>query len=291
MNRYLKYCGVFVFASGVSAAVAGNGSAQAVDLTTGGGDGTGVGPAGGGTYTVPNCPSLNYDGYFGQVGVDRSSGFAGFLYHAPATTGFDRSDYTSAAYSNHVNGHGAGAGAYYFMGGPNYLQVPYSAYGWGQEEAIAATNDYNAAAATNGNEFTFGYIMADVEAPASSYGWQSGSSGVYNNQQLWDGFYQYLQSAGTNVGVYSDVNDWSNIMGGQPVAQIEWTYQQDFGPVTPCPGPSGPFSGGPGGTVAQFFYSTNSAYDLTWQWSQSGGDYNSFDLTRWDNLFGLNYKP
>jgi len=151
-----------------------------------------------------------------------------------------------------------GAGEYYFLSGAQNAPSGVSAQQWGVDQAVYATNDFNAAQGATGGKLAFGVIMADIEIQPGNgayFGWYypapANSLALAANELVWAGFYQELQAAGTNVGVYSSPTIWSEIQGGSSVAQVEWTSEGDYGPSTPCPTTA--LSGGPGGTNAQFF--------------------------------------
>jgi hypothetical protein len=62
---------------------------------------------------------VNYDFYLARVGAFAlPSNFN--LYSAPASSGYDSLPNIDAAENSWNSGHGVGAGAYVFMGGPSY---------------------------------------------------------------------------------------------------------------------------------------------------------------------------
>jgi|SRR5579872_2471781 len=270
------------------------------DISTYGADGSGPGgvaQGGGNPYLEPTCSSVYYDNYITEVGSAQSGG--GSIYDSPGPTGgsngTDNTTYIYQAEYDYFKGHGAGAGAYFFMGGPQWAAPNETPYLWGVGQANAAATYFNQMAANNGgNAMSYGFIFGDIEmGVGNTNGWYYPASGsqVTDNQSVWQGFYTTLQNAGINVGVYSDNDNWSNALGGVTVQQIEWTYQQDIGPTSPCPG--GLFSNGPGGESAQFFggITTSSNLAMEWQWSHQGGDYDYMDLGHWNNLFGAHQGP
>lgn len=266
---------------GVNATSAG----AAGDVASGGADSGGPGGAGSGPYNVAYC-SLYYDDYFGQIGY-ASSGTS--TYEAPGTA-YNNSWYVGQGYINRSLGHGAGSGAYFFMNGPGSAPAGTSNYNWGVDQAFAADVFLSQAQSATGGWYTFGFIFADIEGTRGSFGWVLDQA---QNQQVWDGFYQSLQANGINVGVYSAPAAWSDIMAGQTVDQVEWTYQNNADPNSPYPCPSATFSGGPGGINAAFFNFSNRANNLVWQWSiRSGlGDYDQINLSRYNSLFHTSYSP
>jgi hypothetical protein len=80
-------------------------------------------------------------------------------------------------------------------------------------------------------------------------------------------------------------------MNGVATSTVDWTSENDYGPVTPCP--TGTLSGGPGSTSAAFFGGVGSTSNnaLAWQWSISGGDWDQIDLTHYGNLFSTSFPP
>jgi hypothetical protein len=288
-RKRLGFIGTAACLSGASVLLQ-TGSALA-DTSSGGADSSGptaVGPSG--AYYVPGCATnFYYDDYFGQVGTATPGGQT----YEPPGSAYNNLTAIEQSHSNYASGHGVGPGAYFFLGGPGWAPAGVSPSTWGYDEAVAATNDFNAADAAVGGDYSFEFILADVEGNPGNYGWESGSSGVSANQQVWQGFYSALQGAGTNVGVYSAPDAWKSIMGGITVSQVEWTYENNADPGPPTPCPSATFSGGPGGINANFFDPANVSNDLIWQWSigSGQGDFDQIDLTRWNNLFGTSYKP
>jgi hypothetical protein len=264
----------------------------ACDIGITGADGSAPGPAAGGTE--PLCGGY-YDLYTAETGA--SIGVNGAHNYQPPDGGTDNQAFTTQAFNNFNSGHGVGAGSYYFLSGPAWAPSGMSAYNWGYYQAAYAVSDYNQALIANGHSFSFLYIWGDIEiSPGTTdYGWNPSPNPVQltANQQVWQGFYQTLQSVGVNVGIYASPGDWSNLMN-ENVAQVEWTSQADYGPATPCP--SATFSGGPGGYAAQFFggQTASSITALEWQWAQgtnSPGDFDQFDLTHYNTSFGINLQP
>ena len=259
------------------------------DTAEGGADSAGPSPTSYlGVYFVPSCnPGLVYDDYFGQIGYAYNGGAA---YEAPGSSYNNLTDINDAA-SNHSLGHGVGPGAYFFMGGPSYAPSGTSYYNWGVDQAYDAYVSFNNAQSATGNKYTFNFLFGDIEGNPGQYGW---TSSIANNQQVWDGFYQSLQSIGVNVGVYSAPDAWNTLMGGQSVTTVEWTYEQNADPGSPYPCPTATFSGGPGtGSAATFFDYTSVYNNLVWQWSIGSGygDFDQINLTRWNYLFGTSYNP
>jgi hypothetical protein len=267
------------------------------DTNAFGADSGGPPPNGGsGNYTEPYCSGTHYyDVYLGQVGSGVSGGKN--EYEPPGTSSTSPYDIKSdidASYSEFQNGHGVGAAAYFFLTGPGD-EGSYTPAQWGYEQAVYATNDYNSAFGVDSG-YSYGVILADVETAEGTNGWTFSQA---NNQAVWNNFYETLQNSGTNVGVYSSYGAWKDIMGALTVGQLEWTYENDYGPVTPCP--TGTFSGGPGGSAynGRFFGAVDVTSDLAqmWQWAQSSGDggvgdFDQQDLTHYNAVFGgLNRQP
>ena len=271
----------------------------ACDISIVGTDGSAPGPIvnGFGAFEPGCSPTQTYDLYIGEVG---SSAFGGNNYIPPSTNSTDNVDFINAASAELNAGHGAGAGEYYFLSGAQNAPSGVSAQQWGVDQAVYATNDFNAAQEATGGELAFGVIMADIEIQPGNgayFGWYypapANSLALAANELVWAGFYQELQAAGTNVGVYSSPTIWSEIQGGSNVAQVEWTSEGDYGPSTPCPTTA--LSGGPGGTNAQFFGGQSSGTNegLVWQWAEgpsvsSPGDFDNLDVTRCNSVFGTN---
>jgi len=243
-----------------------------------------------GAYVEPTCsPTTNYDTYTAEVGAAIGGGHT--IYIAPSTgSSTDQLYNIDRAHNMYANGHGVGAGAYFFLGGPKWASggetTNINAYIWGEDQAIITIDDYNAANAAAAGDFSNLFIMADTEVSTSNnYGWDLSNETM--NLEVILGYIFYLQNAGVNVGVYASPSFWANYMGSTSLAQAEWTSENDYGPVTPCP--TGTLSGGPGGTSASYFGgvtpSSNNA--LGWQWSIAGGDYDQYDLSHYGALFGI----
>lgn len=254
-----------------------------------------------GAYVEPTCsPTTNYDTYTGEVGAATSNGMT--KYNAPSTgSSTDQLDNIDRAHNMHSNGHGVGAGSYFFLGGPKWASGGESnssnAYIWGEDQAIIATDDYNAADTAAAGDFSNLVVMGDAEIQNSSQtnGWDS--SHVSYDQQVILGFVNWLQAHSTNVGIYAGPSFWMTYLGSMSLSTVEWTAEGDYGPVTPCP--TAIFSGGPGGSgyAAQFFGgdtpSSNNA--LNWQWTGAGnggaGDYDQYNFTHYNAVFGTSIVP
>jgi hypothetical protein len=271
----------------------------ACDLSIVGSDGSAPAPAVGayGAYEPACSPTQPYDLYVGEVG---SSASGGNTYIAPAANSTDNIHYIDDANASYNAGHGVGAGGYFFLSGPQHAPSGVSAYQWGVDEADYATEDFNAAQAATAGSLAFKFLMADIEIQPGNgayFGWfypaPANSLALAANELVWTGFYQALQGAGTNVGVYSSPAIWSEVQGDSNVSQVEWTSELDYGPPTLCPTIA--LSGGPGGTSAQFFggQSSSTNQGLMWQWAEgpsgvSPGDFDNLDLTHYDTLLGIN---
>ena len=246
----------------------------------------------GSPMSEPACSSVNYDSYLGEIGV---AGAQSSIYEPPQNgSGLDRLDYHTQAEYDYALGDGAGAGYFYFMGGPQYAPSNETPYQWGisQGEAALAYID-EAYFITPLSHFP--YVTADVEGYSpGQHGWNEPASGqaLTNNQQTYQGFVDFLQGNGVNVGVYSDPNVWQNVMGNEHVYQVEWTSSTELQSeaVTPCPDR---FTNGPSGITATFFggatEDTNNA--IMWQWSGGSADYDSMALDHLDAVFNLSLVP
>ncbi len=235
-----------------------------------GSDGTApiVSPAAGGGLTNFSYCNSNYDFYLARVGAFALPSYFND-YSAPASSGFDLLPNIEAAHNSYFAGHGVGAGAYVFLSGPGYAYATAwttdkTPYNWGVQQAIWATDDYNQAFESiypsDNTGFSFSSIMGDIEPSLQKpYAWNVGTpkaplsaTAITANQQVWQGFVTHLQRKGTNVMLYSDPDVWNDDFGGNsfPVTTVEDTFQQDYGPYSPCPQyPDN--SKGPGGTNAQ----------------------------------------
>lgn len=184
-----------------------------------------------------------------------------------------------------------------YLTGPGYAPSGDTPYEWGEAQASYATTDYNMAQSAI-DAYSNPFIFADIEVPGT-YGRGGSGSDISQDQQVWEGCYEWLQGNKTNVGVYSDQNFWASIMGSQswPVGQVEWTAATTHvDEPTPCL--TGVFTGGPSGESAGFFGgdSEASANALVWQFSQGtyvsnpiDGDYDQSDITHYNDLFGGTY--
>jgi hypothetical protein len=269
--------------------IAASPNAYGADAVAGGADSGG--PAGAdafGLYVVGACDgSLNYDDYFGQVGYATPGGST---YEAPGTE-YNSSGDIADSYYDYTEGHGSGPGAYFFMAGPSYSPPDTTAYQWGEDQGLAAVDDFLDAQSATDDEYKFNFIFADIEGIIGTDGWISNTA---SNANVWNGFVNWLQTAGYNVGAYSAPDAWSGLLGNPTVEQVEWTYELNTDPGSPTPCPTQVFSGGPGyGTNATFFHPANTHNNLVWQWSiNSGqGDFDHIDQSRWNALFGDTVSP
>ena len=267
-----------------------------------------VSPAAGGGLTHFSYCNSNYDFYLARVGAFAApSNFND--YSAPASSGYDLLPNIEAAEDSFNSGHGVGAGAYVFLSGPgdgtkyNPAETPYN---WGVQQAQWAEYDVLQASevlASDNTEFSFNFIMGDIEPttsiPGELYGWDpSGTTtAFFDNQQVWQGFVTTLQNAGTNVMLYSDPAKWKKYFGGNTftVTTVEDTFQQDYGPYSPCPQyPNN--NSGPGNSNAQWFGNVSAVNELVWQWSIPGtynsvGDFDIINITNYNALFNSAYNP
>lgn len=253
-----------------------------------------------GAYVEPTCsPTTNYDSYSGEVGAVTVPGHTRYI--APSTGGAGSSTNLllniDRAHNMYAAGHGVGAGTYFFLGGPDYSSYGASttaaeAYIWGEDQAILTNSDYHSAQTAASGDYTNLFFVGDAEISSLSqqWGWVLGNSSL--NQQVINGFISWFQTRSANVEIYSSPSFWNSYMGGVSLSTAEWTSQGDYGPITPCP--TGGFTGGPGGTVAQFFGGTTSGSNnaLNWQWTIDSGapatsDYDQFALAHYGALFGV----
>jgi hypothetical protein len=260
-------------------------SAGAADAPIDGADGSGPGANGSvGHYTEPGCGDY-YRLYIGELGesVDGSQ------YYNPPTAGSTTNDstYVGEAYNNYQNGRGFGAGLYYWVDGlvgSGLSETAYNATWWGGEQAAQALAFLADAQSATGNKYTSQFIFADIEDNA---GWESGAAGQPYNADVLDGFIAEVQSQSQNVGVYSGHTVFPDIMGsGTTLSQAEWTSTESESSYTACP--SGVLTGGPGGSVAQFFGGETPSQNqaLMWQWvSSHSADYDQADYTHYENMF------
>lgn len=259
-----------------------------------------------GYYLEPGCTDLSdvlYDKYLGEDGYAAAGG--AFGYHGPGsvTQGFNVEENITDTYTMYEDGHGMGAGTYFFLNGPTSdgatTETEAIDYGWNQ--GAYATADYNEALAASGYEYTDAFLWGDVEGGPGQPVVNGWSTSVTLNQDVVAGFISYLQDSGTNVGIYSAPSEWQNVLGSVELDQVSWTYEYDdgndgnpAGSQNPCP--TQMFVGGPGNVGAQFFggQGPNSDNALGWQWVQSpyaDGDWDQFDLTHYNSLFGINLSP
>ena len=119
-----------------------------------------------GAYHEPTCsPVHNYEIYVGEVGTAIGGGAS--KYEAPGSA-YNKTAMIQEAHNMYLNGHGAGAGAYFFLGGPGWASgtggatTNAEAYSWGEQQAADATNDYNSADAAVSGDYSFLFIMGDL---------------------------------------------------------------------------------------------------------------------------------
>jgi hypothetical protein len=271
-----------------------------------GADGSAPGPATGDLEPYCSGVANHYDIYTAEVGVSYGSG-GSHSYVAPGLSSTDNSAFTQAAYQNYTVNHGVGPGAYYFLSGPLWAPSSTSAYQWGVDQAVYATGDFNLANAADEDhhyKLVFLFVMGDIEVDNGDhyyYGWNAPSPTSAErtaNQQVFEGFVNFLENSETNVGAYSTPSVFDELMGSSFTdPTVEWTAAGDEGPSTPCP-PNSPvdFSSGPGGISAQFWGGVSTSTDdaLEWQWAESNlsqGDFDQLDLDNYNNLFGIHDSP
>ncbi len=257
-----------------------------------GSDGSGpvVSPVSSGINVEPYC-NTNYDFYLGEVAL---FGTGADILNPPITSGStDLLPNIESAQNNFNNGHGVGAGAYVFLGGPG-ANPNMSPTAWGAEQANWAWAAHNNAEQTmQGVEFNFNFVMADVESTGL---WLAPTSqaNITANQDVWLGFVNTFQGEGHNVMLYSAGNFWASYFGNLPVTTVEDTSEQDYGPITPCPTADNN-SSGPGGYNAGYFDTTSAINQLVWQWSENPpngvGDFDFVNMSNYNALFNINDSP
>jgi hypothetical protein len=246
-----------------------------------------------GPTIVAKCGG-NYDNYIGQVGYGTAGGGVNTI--DPVGTSFNQTNEINQAYNNFEAGHGVGVGAAFYLSGvalSGLTQNNANAKLWGEDQGAAAElflAEDNATTSPNEvDHYTMNLIYADVEATDSEW-----STTISYNQQVWDGFYQYLEGVGINVGGYSTNSFWNTDFSNLAVSQIEWTSQtsEPSSEITTCPGvPFAQFSGGPDNRA--IFWggeSPTSNAALSWQWALgTAGDWDQIDITHYNSLFGTSY--
>lgn len=294
-----------------------------------------------GLWQEPQCGS-NFDLYLGEVGgvlTDPNTGKLGYLYTAPSYPGVtslsadNQSGIDQASQNLAINNIGVGAGVYWFLGGPNEGQTIFneSPSAFGASQASQLMRDFNLANAQVNNELLndlisgtggFPFVMADIEAYQNLQGgWYVNGTTQQTeaNVAVWTSFVNTLQSWGVNVGVYSDYNIWSTVMGNSQNPTVEWTSAYSgsqtvstsssgsatVSGVQPCPGnesyvglPPSVFQGGPTGLGARFYGWVPASSDnaLIWQFSINNhggsatigggyGDFDQIDLSHLQDLF------
>lgn len=137
-------------------------TAYAGDAPTGwyyGTDSSGPAPTGSGPYSEPDVGGGAYGGYYGMIGAwwQLESNCS-----SPATD--FKTSYAEDANYNQSHSDGAGAGAYFYVGGPaedpHYNGSDSEAYNWGWDQAEQADSDY-----VNGysSYVTFPVLFMDIE--------------------------------------------------------------------------------------------------------------------------------
>jgi hypothetical protein len=174
---------------------------------------------------------------------------------------------------------------------PAYNRTAAEAYAWGREQAQQAVADYVSSGVRTKTSYTPMMFM-DIEGqPAAGYanGWNEivNSCGqitraqvipVGLDRQTFNGFYDYIHVHTIfHPGVYSTPDFWTETFGTGAAALIPNTYE--WTPVTSTehttPQPVG-FE--QAGLVAHWFGGVRVSRRAAWQWTQNGGDWDTFDV-------------
>lgn len=276
-------------------------SASSSDLAAYGSDTGAPQPTPSGSlYLEPSCtdlPDAGYDMYLGEDGYAAPGDTFG--YHGPGSVsqGFNVLENVTDAHTMYENGHGMGAGTYFFLNGPtsDNATTAAEAVSYGEWQGYYATVFYNDAQAAAGGDYSDLFLWGDVEGGQGQPAVNGWSANVSLNQDVVAGFVSYLEDNHTNVGIYSAPSEWQSVLGSVQLDQVSWTYEYDAGGnENPCP--TYTFVGGPGNVGAQFFggQGPDSVNALGWQWAQTPyapGDWDQFDLSHYNSLFGINLKP
>lgn len=240
------------------------------------------------------CPSYNFDAYIGEVGYATAGG--GVTTREAINSGYNQASEINSAYNQFQIGHGIGVGGSFVISGVADSGLSPSntnAYNWGEDQGAGAVlylaEDNNT---TNEvNHYTMNTIYADIE---SNSNWSSTQS---YNQEVWDGFVYEVQANVVNVGVYSSPGNWTTYFNNLSVTQLEWTPHTSESTIDSgyCPSTSAPFSTFTNGPIAgaSFFggEGTGSAAAMAWQFVSGSADYDSWDLTHFNEEYGTSYHP
>ncbi len=289
--------GALVAPAAAAAGAAGDGPAGFYFAT----DSTGVPIAPSGPVQTPAVGGA-YGGYMGMAGDWAHS--AGCGSYPQAWSAQD----AAAAHRNHVAYHtGAGAGAYWFMGGPgvdpHYNGSTAEAASWGRLQAAWAL------ASIRRLSLDQPVLWMDIELPGSTVfdpvadnGWldvyrsacDAQPTGAHVTPALaraeLDGFAGYLAAnSALAAGVYSDAAMWATIFGTGADARVtnlyEWTANGQASSLQPLPRG---WCRSETTDCAQFFggITASSPYAVAWQWSGGGGarngigDFDTVDTPR-----------
>lgn len=242
------------------------------------------------------CTSYNYDAYIGEVGYATAGG--GVVTREAVNSGYNQASEINSAYNQFEAGHGIGVGSAFVISGvadSGLTQNNTDAYDWGEDQGAGAVlyleEDNDTMSPNEVDHYTQNTVYADVESTSD---W---SGTLSYNEQVWDGFVYGVQNAGVNVGVYSSPGNWSTYFGNMSVTQLEWTPHTSESTVDSgyCPSTTTPFqtfTNGPAAGASWFGGETASSNaTMAWQWVSGGADYDSWDLTHFNSVFGTSYSP
>jgi hypothetical protein len=249
----------------------------------------------------------SYGGYIGEMGLwDQWQNCSGVGNDFNMTSADD-----ATINFEGPNDDGVGVQGYWMLGGPGRDTIGVSDTTWGQDQAVQATNYANNSLYFVGDN-AGPYVYMDIElysGPNSEYnnGWYSsfssacatgsgsGGENQTNNQNVFNGFWNYLDDntalypAVYNSGGTSSQYFWANIMGSKTLSNTaEWTWNGTnstlkFPANWSNSSSSASFFGGSNGSPP-----SNTTCETVWQWSGGGGVGNATGL-RFDQFDGNHF--
>ncbi len=271
-------------------------------------------------YREPGCtPAADFASYVGEIG-------SGLLFSSQDPDGYtpgfgigwNATDASEANVDHFTYGIGEGAGAYFWLLGPDWQGDDLSggnfgssvvgtpAYKWGEQQGQAADADWQRWYDDGANRMPFRVIWADVEnGDGDGYpdwahngdpnGWFTDSTTNAKDDQanfaVWAGFRDKVNAIndGHVPGMYSSQSQWDtfvvpqvgtyNTISGYNI----WTAENDSGVTLECPSGWSQSVEGGGTSPALYFAGQSSASPnaTMWQWSTNGsGDWDQVDANR-----------
>lgn len=268
-------------------------------------------------YREPGCASpADFGSYVGEIG-------SGLLFSSSNPDGYtpgfgigwNATDASEADIDHFKYGVGVGAGAYFWLLGPDWQGkdlgggkfgssvVGTPAYKWGEQQGQAADADWQRWWDNGVHRMPFRVIWADVESGdgdgfpnwahnGDPNGWYTDPATNARDDQadfaVWAGYRDKVKAIndGHVPGMYSSQSQWDafvvpgkyNTISGYDL----WTAENDSGVILKCPSAWSQSVNGGGTSPALFFagQSSASANATMWQWTTGPGDWDQVDANR-----------